>query len=124
MPSPKKSGHTRVLVQIPDATHARADAKRRGERVTWARVIATLLSRWAAGEPIEGPVRARRLAPIELPLAPVAVRASRTPGERVVIPGERWHRSPIAAVLIGAGKDVPADLPALEGDDQDLSAAG
>jgi hypothetical protein len=49
VPSPKKQGHTALLVQVPDGTHGKADARRRRERVTWSALIGMLLQRWADG---------------------------------------------------------------------------
>lgn len=126
MPSPAKPGYTRILVQVPNDLHAKADAKRRAERATWARVVATLLSRWSSGEPVEGPIRARRLTPLEVPPTAVPVHAShsRVPGARVVIPPERWQASIVAAVLAGSGKTLPIGLPAIESTDEEVWVAG
>ena len=38
-----------MLVQVARELHAAADARRRTARLTWDRVISTLLARWIAG---------------------------------------------------------------------------
>lgn len=62
MPSPKKPGTTRMLVQVPTDAHAAADARRRRERTTWSRVVTELLRRWSAGDEaaVTAPVRKPR----------------------------------------------------------------
>lgn len=49
MPARRKGNHTSMLVQVARELHAAADARRRTERLTWDRVISTLLARWIAG---------------------------------------------------------------------------
>lgn len=113
MPSPKKPAHTRVLVQVPTIVHATADARRSRERLTWSRVVTTLLSRWAVGEPLEAAIRAPRVVP---GTPPPSRRGP--PGEPVIIAPEKWHRSPADALLAGTGKTVPASISGSADDDE------
>jgi len=73
VPSPKKQGHTALLVQIPDDVHAAADRRRRAENITWARLVTELLRRWVAGDEADlaAPVRHPR------PVGPDAEEAER-----------------------------------------------
>ena len=50
MPSPKKPGHTRLLVAVPDDVHEKANARRRRETTTWSRIVTELLRRWGEGD--------------------------------------------------------------------------
>ena len=110
MPSKKKAGHTAVLAHVVSGVHRQADDRRRAERLTWAKLITTLLQRYAAGAAdaaLSAPVRRpRELAPDS------AVQGDRRANSGWVDPASiTWHRSLsrlVAADAARKGKAIPA----------------
>lgn len=95
MPSPKRAGHTTVLVQIADEVHGTADARRRSEQLTWSKLISTLLSRWSAGTDgaaLTKPVRVGR------PATPEAAEMQRLVDE--------WTKDPVYATACTEKVDI------------------
>ncbi len=135
MPSPKKLDHTTILAQTPDDIHAQADSRRRREGVTWARLITTLLQRYAAGaddQGISAPVRVRAARPSAeqdhefRKAAELAAKANPGASTSWVDPASiTWHRSLsglLAAEAASTGKSVPAGaLDGLIDDDQEAA---
>ncbi len=133
MPSPKKQGHTALLVQVHNDTHGKADARRRREGVTWSAVINMLLRRWADGaddDVLKAPVRrstptnlnaeeAERLA-AEWMNDPAYARAATERVDIATLPRYRSLGELLAAEAARAGRTIPASVVAELEDDDDV----
>jgi hypothetical protein len=101
MPSTRKEGHTALLVQVETKIHAAADARRRRERVTWSKVIATLLQRWADGDEAALSASVRKPRLVQAPPEPGTARA------QYLALSERWDREdPEHAKRLAAPVDI------------------
>jgi len=119
VPSKKKAGQIALLVYVLAKVHEEADTRRRAERLTWAKLIATLLTRYAAGnddQALSAPVRRpRQLAPDSVMRADVGADIHRVDPASIT-----WHRGLggyLRAEAAHRGKVVPAEV--LRGLDND-----